>query len=142
MIGAVLAFAIVVLILGGIIPLEVPADATKAVFFLAGISFLAGFSERYAQSLLGAAKTGATPADASTTTTTTTTTDTDTDTSSTDTNTTGSSSTSTSTDTSSTKTNGNGSGGATTSSDELKSSETIADGASDGGGKKAAGKQK
>ena len=72
-IGSVMAFAIIVLILGGIIPLEVPEDAAKGVFFLAGISFLAGFSERYAQTMIGAAKTGSTPVDETTT-------DTDTDT--------------------------------------------------------------
>jgi hypothetical protein len=62
-IGAVMAVAITVLILGGILPLQVPEEAAKGVFFLAGISFLAGFSERYARTMIGAAETRATPTD-------------------------------------------------------------------------------
>ena len=73
-IGSVMAFAIIVLILGEIIPLDVPEATATATFFLAGIAFLAGFSERYAQTMLGAAKAGASPTDETTTTTTTTTT--------------------------------------------------------------------
>jgi hypothetical protein len=78
-IGSVLAFAIVVLILGEIVPIDVPEDAGTRAFFLGGIAFLAGFSERYAQTMIGAARTGASPLDETTTTATTTTTTTQTD---------------------------------------------------------------
>jgi len=77
-IGAVMAVAITILILGGILPIQVPEDAAKGVFFLAGISFLAGFSERYARTMIGAAEASASPTDETTTTPkTTTTTETD-----------------------------------------------------------------
>ena len=54
-IGSVLAFAIALLILGGVVPLELPSEPAKALFFIAGIAFLAGFSERYAQDIIGGA---------------------------------------------------------------------------------------
>ena len=76
-VGAVLAFAIYVLILGEIVPIDVPEAAGTRAFFLGGVAFLAGFSERYAQTMLSAARTGASPVDETTTTTTTTTTQTD-----------------------------------------------------------------
>ena len=72
-VGAVIAFAIYILILGDIVPIEVPEVAETRAFFLGGIAFLAGFSERYAQTMLSAARTGASPVDETTTTTTTTT---------------------------------------------------------------------
>ncbi len=78
-IGSVLAFAIVVLILGEIVPIALPEDLGTRAFFLGGIAFLSGFSERYAQTMIGAARTGASPLDETTTTATTTTTTTKTD---------------------------------------------------------------
>jgi hypothetical protein len=55
-IGAVLALAILTLVLGGLIPLAPPSDPAQKAFFLAGLAFLSGFSERYAQDMLGAGK--------------------------------------------------------------------------------------
>jgi len=55
-IGSVLAFAITVLILGGILPIKVPDDPGTRLFFFAGLSFVAGFSERFAQDMLGSAE--------------------------------------------------------------------------------------
>jgi hypothetical protein len=63
-IGAVMAVAITLLVLGTILPLDVPEDANVATFFMAGIAFLAGFSERYAQEMIGEARAGARPDDA------------------------------------------------------------------------------
>ena len=56
--GAVFATAIYVLIWGGFLTMRPPK--ADAFYFVAGIAFLSGFSERFAQvSLAGAAKTGA-----------------------------------------------------------------------------------
>lgn len=65
-IGAVLALAIFVLVLGGLIPLEPPDDPAARAYFFAGLSFLAGFSERYAQDMIGVGKAGAKPAEETT----------------------------------------------------------------------------
>ena len=108
-VGAVLSFAIYVLILGDIVPIDVPEEASTRAFFLGGIAFLAGFSERYAQTMLSAARTGASPVDDSTTTTTTTTTKTDTD-SDTDSDTDTDSDSDTDTDSETDTKNGGGSG--------------------------------
>jgi hypothetical protein len=110
-IGSVLAFAIVVLILGEIVPIDVPEAAGTRAFFLGGIAFLAGFSERYAQTMIGAARTGASPLDETTTTATTTTTTTQTD-SDTDAATDAATDTDTATDTGTDARSSNGSGGA------------------------------
>lgn len=55
-IGGVLAVAILALVLGGLIPLSAPTDPAQRAFFFAGLAFLSGFSERYAQDMLGAGK--------------------------------------------------------------------------------------
>ena len=60
-IGSAFAVALLILVLGGLIPLEVPSGSTpdeveKRAFFLMGIAFLAGFSERYAQDMIGVGK--------------------------------------------------------------------------------------
>lgn len=47
--GAVFGIAFYVLTVGGLLPLDVPQDTTKAAFFFAGVAFLAGFSEQLAQ---------------------------------------------------------------------------------------------
>jgi hypothetical protein len=47
--GAVFGTAFYVLTVGGLLPLDVPDDTTKAAFFFAGVAFLAGFSEQLAQ---------------------------------------------------------------------------------------------
>jgi hypothetical protein len=55
-IGSALALGLLILVLGGLIPLEVPINgAGKGAFFLAGLAFLAGFSERFAQDMIGVA---------------------------------------------------------------------------------------
>ncbi len=55
-IGAVMAVAILLLTLGGIIPLDVPGDAGQRLYFLGGLAFLAGFSERFAQDMIATAR--------------------------------------------------------------------------------------
>jgi hypothetical protein len=55
-IGGLLACAILVMALGGLVPLEIPADDGTRAFFLSGLAFLAGFSERFAQDMIGAGK--------------------------------------------------------------------------------------
>jgi hypothetical protein len=47
LIGAVFGVALYVLVLGGIVPLDVPAESVD--HFFAGLGFIAGFSERWAQ---------------------------------------------------------------------------------------------
>lgn len=49
LIGAVFGVALYVLITAGIVPLDTPEDEALAIFFFAGIAFIAGFSERWAQ---------------------------------------------------------------------------------------------
>jgi hypothetical protein len=47
-IGAALGAALFILISGGLVPLG-SANGSNGVFFFAGLAFLAGFSERWAQ---------------------------------------------------------------------------------------------
>lgn len=54
-IGALFGLALYVLISGALIPMEVP-DADKQRYFFAGIAFLAGFSERWAQDMIDPGK--------------------------------------------------------------------------------------
>jgi hypothetical protein len=66
-IGSAFALALLILVLGGLIPLEVPSGSTpeeveKRAFFLVGIAFLAGFSERFAQDMIGVGKSTGMPA--------------------------------------------------------------------------------
>ena len=49
LIGAVFGLALYVLIEGGLVPLAFPEDSSSHDMFFAGIAFLAGFSERWAQ---------------------------------------------------------------------------------------------
>jgi hypothetical protein len=65
-IGSALGLALLILVLGGLIPLNIPGDdpdgtATTRAFFLAGLAFLAGFSERFAQDMIGVAKSTTRP---------------------------------------------------------------------------------
>jgi hypothetical protein len=74
MIGLLLGFASYVLLRGGIVTFVSPSSGADQVLYYAGIAFLAGFSERFAQDMLAspskllssasgsAATTGATPA--------------------------------------------------------------------------------
>ncbi len=48
-IGAVFGAAMFVLVKAGLLPIAVPDPADKVTFFFAGLAFLAGFSERWAQ---------------------------------------------------------------------------------------------
>ncbi|MEV6824233.1 hypothetical protein [Amycolatopsis sp. NPDC051102] len=48
-IGAVFGAAMFVLVSAGFLPIAVPGSADKVTFFFAGLAFLAGFSERWAQ---------------------------------------------------------------------------------------------
>ncbi|WP_410614844.1 hypothetical protein [Amycolatopsis sp. lyj-109] len=48
-IGAVFGAAMFVLVSAGLVPIAVPDSAEKLTFFFAGLAFLAGFSERWAQ---------------------------------------------------------------------------------------------
>ena len=48
-IGAVFGAAMFVLVSAGLVPIAVPDSAEKVNFFFAGLAFLAGFSERWAQ---------------------------------------------------------------------------------------------
>jgi hypothetical protein len=50
-VGALLALAVYVLIEGGLIPIKIPSDYHD-LWFVSGISFLAGFTERFAQDAL------------------------------------------------------------------------------------------
>lgn len=50
-VGALLALAVYVLIEGGLIPIKIPPDYHD-LWFVSGISFLAGFTERFAQDAL------------------------------------------------------------------------------------------
>ncbi len=54
-IGALFGLALYVLISGALIPMEVP-DGDKQRYFFAGIAFLAGFSERWAQDMIDPGK--------------------------------------------------------------------------------------
>lgn len=51
-IGAIMALVIYILIVSGLLPVSIPNVATVEPFFFAGIGFLAGFSERWAQDML------------------------------------------------------------------------------------------
>jgi hypothetical protein len=51
-IGAAFAGAIYCLLAGGLLPIAMPTDPTKAQYFYVGIAFIAGFSERWAQDML------------------------------------------------------------------------------------------
>jgi hypothetical protein len=55
-IGALFGLALYVLISGELIPMEVPGGAEKQRYFFAGIAFLAGFSERWAQDMIDPGK--------------------------------------------------------------------------------------
>jgi len=55
-IGGILAFAVLLLVLGGLVPLTPPGDQSARAFFFAGLAFLAGFSERFAQDMIGSGK--------------------------------------------------------------------------------------
>jgi hypothetical protein len=54
-IGAILGVALFALIYGSILPLEYPGVVLERLFFFGGVAFLAGFSERWAQDMLGSA---------------------------------------------------------------------------------------
>ena len=56
MIGASFGAAIYFLVAGSLMPIAVPAEAAKLPYFYAGLAFIAGFSERWAQDML--VKTG------------------------------------------------------------------------------------
>jgi hypothetical protein len=49
LIGAVFGIALYVFVITGLVPFAVPADDLKQQLFFAGLAFLAGFSERWAQ---------------------------------------------------------------------------------------------
>ncbi len=51
-IGSVMGAALLILILSGILPIVIPTDADLQLYFFAGVAFLAGFSERFAQDML------------------------------------------------------------------------------------------
>ena len=59
-VGSILAFAALILVLGGLVPLAPPTDPAGRAFFFGGLAFLAGFSERFAQDMIGAGKAGST----------------------------------------------------------------------------------
>lgn len=52
-IGAILGLSLFALIYGTILPLEYPSNPKEMTLFFAGVGFLAGFSERWAQDMLG-----------------------------------------------------------------------------------------
>jgi hypothetical protein len=52
LIGSIFGAALIMLIHGGLLPIAGPADATRQLYFYAGVAFLAGFSERWAQDML------------------------------------------------------------------------------------------
>jgi hypothetical protein len=54
-IGSALGLALLILVLGGLIPVKIPDDVQTRAFFLTGLAFLAGFSERFAQDMIGTA---------------------------------------------------------------------------------------
>jgi hypothetical protein len=58
LIGGFVGTAFHVLVLAGLIPLTLPADRATALYFVIGVAFLAGFSERWAKDLLGKAPAG------------------------------------------------------------------------------------
>jgi hypothetical protein len=58
LIGGFVGTAFHVLVLAGLIPLALPDDRTATLYFLMGVAFLAGFSERWAKDLLGKAPPG------------------------------------------------------------------------------------
>ena len=65
-IGAVFGAILFVLVAGGLLPIATPGQAEKLTLFFAGLAFLAGFSERWAQdtivrSIPGIADPGAPP---------------------------------------------------------------------------------
>jgi hypothetical protein len=55
-VGALFGVALYVLIAGALIPMEVPGDPEEQRFFFAGLGFLAGFSERWAQDMIDPGK--------------------------------------------------------------------------------------
>lgn len=55
-IGAVFGVALYVLPASGLLPLRIPDNPSQQLYFYAGIAFLAGFSERWAQDMLVVAK--------------------------------------------------------------------------------------
>lgn len=59
--GAILGTAIYVLVQSGLIPISIPEDIEKVPFFFAGIAFIAGFAERWAQDMLLTAKSNSSP---------------------------------------------------------------------------------
>jgi hypothetical protein len=56
LIGSIFGVAIGALIAGGILPISHPATAAPAAYFFAGVGFIAGFSERWAQDMLSETK--------------------------------------------------------------------------------------
>jgi hypothetical protein len=55
-VGALFGGALYVLIAGALIPMEVPGNPDEQRFFFAGLGFLAGFSERWAQDMIDPGK--------------------------------------------------------------------------------------
>jgi hypothetical protein len=51
-VGAVFACALLLLVEGGLLPIQLPLEANSRVAFVLGLGFLAGFSERWAQDML------------------------------------------------------------------------------------------
>jgi hypothetical protein len=56
-IGSAFALGLVILVLGGLVPLVIPDDDDVRPFFVAGLAFLAGFSERFAQDMISVGAT-------------------------------------------------------------------------------------
>jgi hypothetical protein len=54
-VGALSGLAVFALVGGGLVPVEVPADATDRGLFFAALGFLAGFVERFAKDVFGSA---------------------------------------------------------------------------------------
>lgn len=55
-IGSIMGVALLILIVSGLLPVVVPSDAGVRLYFFAGVAFLAGFSERFAQDMLAKSK--------------------------------------------------------------------------------------
>ncbi len=60
-IGAVMALVVYVVILSGLVPVDVPEEAPDSTYLFLAFSFLAGFSERFAQDMLARASSLAMP---------------------------------------------------------------------------------
>jgi hypothetical protein len=55
LIGSAFALGILLLVIGTILPLKIPGTEPQHSFFIAGLAFLAGFSERFAQDMVSVA---------------------------------------------------------------------------------------